>query len=59
VQVSLASIVYFALSKLFPARETVLDRAIIESEMPPGDGSLSCVLDEVPVGVQVDVAKIA
>jgi len=57
VQVSLASTVYFALSKIFPARETVLDRAIIESEMPPGDGGLSCVLDKV--GVQVDVARIA
>jgi len=55
--VSLASTVYFALSKLFPARETILDRAIIESETPPGDGSLSCVPDKV--GVQVDVAKIA
>jgi hypothetical protein len=34
-QFSLASTVYFALSKLFPAQETVLDRAIIE----PGDES--------------------
>jgi hypothetical protein len=57
VQASLASTVYFALSKLFPARETILDRAIIESETPPGDGSLSCVPDKV--GVQDDVAKIA
>jgi hypothetical protein len=57
VQVSLASTVYFALSKLFPARETFLNRAILELEMPPGDGSLSRVLDKV--GVQVDVLKIA
>jgi len=54
---SLASTVYFALSKLFPARETVHDRAIIELETPPGDGGASYVLDKV--GVQVDVAKIA
>jgi len=53
VQFSLASTVYFALSKLFPAQETVLDRAIIE----PGDESPSCFLDKAEG--QGEVAKIA
>jgi len=35
---TLASTVYFALSKLFPAHETVLEHAIIELETLPGDG---------------------
>lgn len=33
-QFSLASLVYFTLSKLFPSRETLLEHAIIESETP-------------------------
>ncbi|KAH9057611.1 NCS1 nucleoside transporter family [Lactarius vividus] len=39
---TLASTVYFTLSKLFPARETMLDRAILdEEETPPEDSSSS------------------
>ena len=53
VQFSLASTVYFALSKLFPALETVLDRAIIE----PGDGTPLCFLDKAEG--QAEAAKIA
>jgi hypothetical protein len=53
VQFSLASTVYFALSKVFPAQETVLDRAIIE----PGDSSPSYFLDKVEG--QADAAEIA
>ncbi|KAF8483426.1 NCS1 nucleoside transporter family [Russula ochroleuca] len=34
---SLASLVYFTLSKLFPSHETVFERAIIDLEKPLGD----------------------
>ena len=37
MQYSLASLVYFTLSKLFPPHETVLEHAIIELEPPVGD----------------------
>ncbi|KAF8263123.1 cytosine-purine permease [Lactarius quietus] len=34
----LASTVFFALSKVFPANESILDRAIVDPETPPNDG---------------------
>jgi hypothetical protein len=36
-QLSLASLVYFTLSKLIPSPETVLEHAIIDLESPIGD----------------------
>lgn len=36
-QLSLASLVYFILSKLFPSLETVFEHAIIDLETPIGD----------------------
>lgn len=35
----MASLVYFALSKFFPAHETILEHAIIELETPLGNKS--------------------
>jgi hypothetical protein len=44
MQFALASAVYFTLSKLLPAHDTVLDHAILELETPkePGNNSGSC-----------------
>jgi hypothetical protein len=53
VQFTLASVVYFTVSRLFPAHETMLDRAILEQETPPDDGSYSGS-DEKKVDCQVD-----
>jgi hypothetical protein len=41
VQFTLASTIYFTLSRLFPAHETMLDRAILEQETLPDDGNIS------------------
>jgi nucleobase:cation symporter-1, NCS1 family len=41
VQFTLASTVYFTLSRLFPAHETMLDHAILEQETLPDDGNIS------------------
>jgi NCS1 family nucleobase:cation symporter-1 len=41
VQFTLASTIYFTLSRLFPAHETMLDHAIMEQEAIPYDGSIS------------------
>jgi NCS1 family nucleobase:cation symporter-1 len=38
LQFTLASAVYFTLSRLFPAHETTLDHAILEPETLPDDG---------------------
>jgi hypothetical protein len=57
VQYSLASLVYFALSKLFPPHETVLEHAIIELEPPLGDKSPGGGSDGV--GSQDEVTKFA
>ena len=38
-QFTLASAVYFTLSRLFPAHEMMLDHAILEQETLPDDGS--------------------
>ena len=53
VQFTLASAVYFTLSRLFPARETMLDHAILEQEMHPDDRS-HLGGDEKKVDCQVD-----
>jgi hypothetical protein len=57
VQYSLASLVYFTLSKLFPSHETVLEHAIIELESSLGDKSLADISDGV--GGQDEVTKVA
>jgi len=41
MQFTLASTIYYTLSRLFPARETMLDDAIMEQEALPYDGSIS------------------
>ena len=41
VQFTLASTIYFMLSTLFPAHETMLDHAILDQEMLPDDGNIS------------------
>jgi nucleobase:cation symporter-1, NCS1 family len=51
VQFTLASTVYFTLSRLFPAQETMLDHAITEQEALPYDGSISGSSDEKKVDV--------
>jgi hypothetical protein len=48
-----ASTVYFTLSRLFPAHETMLDHAILEQETPP-DGGNYFGSDEKKVDFQVD-----
>jgi hypothetical protein len=59
VQFTLASTIYFTLSRLFPAKETMLDHAIVEQEEPPYDGSISGS-DEKKVDVyRVDEAPVA
>jgi hypothetical protein len=57
VQYSLASLVYFTLSKLFPPHETVLKHAIIELEPPLGDKNSTGGSDGV--GGQVEVTEVA
>ena len=43
LQFTLASTVYFILSRIFPAHETMLDHAILEQETLPNDGNnISC-----------------
>lgn len=59
VQFTLASTVYFTLSRLFPAQETMLDHAITEQEALPYDGSISGS-DEKKVDVyRVDESAVA
>ena len=61
VQFTLASTVYFTLSRLFPAHETMLDHAIMEQEVLPYayDGSISGG-DEKKVDVsRVDESTVA
>ena len=41
VQFTLASTVYFMLSVIFPAHETMLDHAILEQETLADDGNIS------------------
>jgi NCS1 family nucleobase:cation symporter-1 len=41
VQFILASIIYFILSRLFPAHETMFDHAILDQETLPDDGNIS------------------
>jgi len=53
---SLASLVYFTLSKLFPPHETVLEHAIIELEPPLGDKSPAGFSDGV--GCPDEVTKV-
>jgi len=55
---TLASVVYFTLSKLFPAHETMLEHAILERESLPDDTSVSAS-DEKKDGSRVDEVKIA
>ena len=57
MQYSLASLVYFTLSKFFPFHETVLEHAIIELEPSLGDKSLADISDGV--GGQDEVTKVA
>jgi NCS1 family nucleobase:cation symporter-1 len=59
LQFTLASSVYYTLSRLFPARETMLDHAIMEQGKLPSDGSISGS-DENKVDVyRVDESAIA
>ncbi|KAI0297023.1 NCS1 nucleoside transporter family [Multifurca ochricompacta] len=55
---TLASIVHFTLSELFPARETMLDHAILDQETLPDDRS-SSRSDDKKDHDQVDVMKVA
>jgi NCS1 family nucleobase:cation symporter-1 len=55
---TLASAVYFTLSRLFPAHETMLDHAILEQETLPDDGSYYGS-DEKKDGSRVDEARAA
>ena len=57
MQYSLASLVYFTLSKLFPPHETVLEHAIIELEPPVGDKGLAGSSEGVDC--QDEVTKVA
>ena len=41
VQVTLALTIYFMLSRLFPAHETMLDHAILQQETLPDNGDIS------------------
>jgi len=41
IQFTLASVIYFTLSRLFPAHETMLDHVILEQETFPDDGTIS------------------
>ena len=45
-QFSIASIVYFTLSKLFPAHETMLERAILDKEETPSEHVSSGGIDD-------------
>ncbi|KAH9035685.1 NCS1 nucleoside transporter family [Lactarius hengduanensis] len=54
---TLASTVYFALSKMFPANETILDRAIVDLEVPPSDGRASGGVEKGDV--RVDETSVA
>ena len=49
--------VYFALSKMFPADETMLDRAIVDPETLPNDRRESSGVEET--GGRVDETKVA
>ncbi|KAI0281859.1 cytosine-purine permease [Russula aff. rugulosa BPL654] len=54
---TLASLVYFTLSKLFPPHETVLEHAIIELETTHGDSEKGPVDGFDGAGVQVEVVN--
>ncbi len=56
VQFSLASLVYFTLSKLFPSQETILENVIVELEPPLGDKSPAGGSDGM--GGQDEVMKV-
>ena len=59
VQFTLASTVYFFLSKLFPAHETMLDHAILEQERLPSDGNISDSDEKKVDGYRVDETALA
>ena len=59
VQFTLASTVYFLLSKLFPAHETMLDHAILEQETLPNDGNISDSDEKKVDGYRVDETALA
>ncbi|KAH9001891.1 NCS1 nucleoside transporter family [Lactarius hatsudake] len=54
---TLASTVYFALSKMFPANETILDRAIVDPEVPRSDGRASGSVEKADL--RVDETSVA
>ncbi|KAI9435811.1 cytosine-purine permease [Lactarius indigo] len=54
---TLASTVYFALSKMFPANETILDRAIVDLETPPSDRRASEGVEKTVV--RIDETRVA
>ncbi|KAH8986615.1 NCS1 nucleoside transporter family [Lactarius akahatsu] len=54
---TLASTVYFVLSKLFPANETILECAIVDLEVPPSDGRASGGVEKGDV--RVDETSVA
>jgi NCS1 family nucleobase:cation symporter-1 len=58
VQFTLASTIYFTLSRLFPAHETMLDHAIMEQKAIPYDGSISGSDEKVDV-YRVDESAVA
>ncbi len=58
-QFTLASSVYFTLSKLFPARETILDHAILDREETISEDASSGDDNEKKDSGLVDVVKVA
>ena len=61
VQFTLASTVYFTLSRLFPAHETMLDHPILEQETLPlaDDGNISGSDDKKVDGYRIDETGVA
>ena len=59
MQYSLASLVYFTVSKLFPPHETVLEHAIIDIELEPPIGDKGSAGSSEGVGGQDEVTKFA
>jgi hypothetical protein len=54
IQFTLASAIYFTLSRLFSAHETMLDHAILEPETLPDDGGSYSGSDEKKYDRRVD-----
>jgi nucleobase:cation symporter-1, NCS1 family len=58
IQITLASVVYYTLSKLFPANDTMLDHAILEND-GLSDGRSYSGSEGKRDGTQIDELKVA